>query len=111
MPLEVFVPKDETIPTALRLKAYNLPEHPDMQILYERVPGEFTYKFTFYHTFFYQENTLRVCGDILDQIIRTLCSQSYDHGAAWRETKRELLSESDESSTVYKVGFRIRDAG
>ena len=109
--LETFVPKDEIIPTELRLKAYDLPNHPDMQIIYERVPGEFAYKFTFYHTFFYQENTLKVCGDILDQIIRTLCSQSYDHGAAWREISRDFMPESDESYSVYKVKFYVRDAG
>jgi hypothetical protein len=36
-------------------------------------------------------------------------SQSYDHGSEWRETKRELI-DSDESSYVSLISFRIRDS-
>ena len=109
--LDTFVPRGQVIPTDLRLKASNLNGHPDMQIIYERCPNEFAYKFTFYHTFYYQNNTVETCDEVLDHIIRLMTNQSYDHGASWRETNRERLSESDESHTVYKVNFYIRDAG
>ncbi|MNC46727.1 hypothetical protein D3C75_957560 [compost metagenome] len=44
----------------------------------------------------------------VEKVVRLFEEQSYDHGSEWRETKRELI-DSDESSYVSLISFRIRD--
>lgn len=60
----------------------------------------------FIHTSFQdgQENH----ESIVEKMVRQFESQSYDHGADWRETRREVLY-SDESSQISLISFRLRD--
>ena len=110
--IDTYKPKNEYIPTELRLKVSGFEDHPDMQVLYFRVPGEFAYQFTFYHTLLWQENTRKCCEDALSKIVSAMCSQSYDHGASWRDIKTEYLeNESDVYHSTFKVNFYVRDAG
>lgn len=44
----------------------------------------------------------------VEKVVDLFETQSYDHGSEWRETKRELI-DSDESSYVSLISFRIRD--
>jgi hypothetical protein len=110
--ISFYTPSDEHIPTELRLKASGFDSHPDMQVIYSRVENEFAYIFTFYHVFLWQENTIHCCHEAVERIASLMCSQSYDHGASWRTTNIQYLSDtSDEHSSSFKVNFRKRDAG
>ena len=101
MDIKFYIPKDESIPTRLRLKVDGA------DVYYERVDSCFAYDFT-------------LCGKakenataIVDEIVRKMCNQSYDHGAMWRETNREVIEEAalDWECTIIRVHFRVRDAG
>lgn len=110
--VDTYKPSKEYIPTDLRLKVSGFENHSDMQVIYCRTPGEFAYEFTFFHTLLWQENTLNCCRDALARIVGIMCSQSYDHGASWRDIKTEYLQDkSDEYSSTFKVNFYVRDAG
>lgn len=111
MKIEFYTPHWEYIPTELRLDITNIENHPPLKATYEKYPNEFAYKLVIYHALLAQENTYKVCDDIADKFINILQSQSYDHGASWRLTRKELMSSSDEYSTEYKLSFRVRDAG
>lgn len=50
------------------------------------------------------------CKDIIDRIVSLMESQSYDHGASWREIYRKANFE-DEWTYTCRVYFRKRDAG
>lgn len=100
MKIEFYIPKDETIPTQLRLKVDG------MDVYYEKVHNDFAYDFTLWGKA--RENSTA----IVDAIVRRMCSQSYDHGAEWRERNRETIEHGPEewSALVIRVYFRIKDA-
>lgn len=100
MNIEFYIPKDETIPTQFRLKVDG------MDVYYDKVYGEFAYDFTLWGEA--RDNSTA----IVDEIVRRMCNQSYDHGAEWRERKREIIEQGDEewSALVIRVYFRIKDA-
>ena len=104
MKIEFFSP--EKIPTRLRLLVED-----KYHVYYEKAKadrlGEFAWKFTFW------DEAKECYEEILDAIVSTMMSQSYDHGASWRETSRRVVNAEDESwgSVEVVVCFRIRDAG
>ena len=100
--MEFYIPKDEVIPTRLRLKIDE-----NIDVYYERLPNVFGYKFDFLKL---QNVTIEMATVITDEIVSRMVSQSYDHGASWRECGvREVIDDKfDLSITVF---FRIRDAG
>lgn len=102
MKIEFYVPEGETIPTQLRVKVDEA-----IDIFYSRLPEAFGFKFEFFK---HQGVTLEMATAITDEIVRKMVSQSYDHGAQWRECGvREVVNDKwDLSITVY---FRVRDAG
>lgn len=102
MKIEFYTPKDESIPTMLRLRVDG-----EIDVLYESLRDEFGYKFDFFK---FQGVTVEMATAITDEIVRRMISQSYDHGAQWRECGvREIVNDEwDLSITVY---FRVRDAG
>lgn len=102
MKIEFYIPKDETIPTRLRVKVDG-----EIDVYYERLPDAFGFKFEFFQ---HQGVTQEMATAITDEIVRRMESQSYDHGAQWRECGvREIyMDEWDLSITVF---FRVRDAG
>ena len=106
MKIEFYISEDEMIPTQLKLKVND-----KYQVNYSRVPGEFAYEF---EMFGLPQNRKDIADEIIDNIVRKMINQSYDHGASWRETNREFIEEFsyvDVSSYKYKVSFRVRDAG
>jgi hypothetical protein len=100
--IEFYIPKDEKIPTRLRVKVDET-----IDVYYERLHDAFGYKFEFFR---HQGVTLEMATTITDEIVSRMVSQSYDHGAQWRECGvREVVNnEWDLSITVF---FRVRDAG
>lgn len=102
MKIDFYIPKDQTIPTRLRVKVDN-----NIDVYYDRTPSAFGWKFEFFK---HQGVTLEMATAITDEIVSRMISQSYDHGAQWRECGgREVVSDEwDLSITVF---FRVRDAG
>lgn len=100
MKIEFYIPKDQTIPTQLRLKVDG------MDVYYDKVSDVFAYDFTMW-------GKAREHGTaIVDELVHILCNQSYDHGSEWRETKREVIEKGvmDWEPTVIRVHFRIKDS-
>ena len=100
MKIEFYIPKDQTIPTRLRLKVDGL------DVYYDAVDGAFAYDFTLWG------EARKKATAIVDEIVRILCNQSYDHGVEWRETKREVVEEGvmDWEPHVVRVFFRVKDS-
>jgi len=69
--------------------------------------GEFAYRFDVYPS-----DDGVDCDKIVSAIVRKMESQSYDHGAQWRETGRERIDRGRQTSYVsIIVRFYTRDAG
>lgn len=102
MNIKFYIPKDEIIPTQLRVKVDET-----LDVYYKRLPDAFGFKFDFFK---HQGVTLEMATAITDEIVRKMIYQSYDHGAQWRECgEREIVNDEwDLSITVF---FRVRDAG
>jgi hypothetical protein len=100
MKIEFYIPTNEKIPTRLRLLVDG------MHVYYNRVEDDFAYDFTLWGKA--RDNAT----DIVNELVRILCSQSFDHGAEWRETKREVIEEGvmDWEATTIRVFFRIKDS-
>ena len=103
MKIEFYIPKDETIPTRLRLKVND-----SIDVYYKPLSETFGYKFEFCP--FVQSVTIELATAIVNEIVSRMVSQSYDHGAEWRECRtREIIN--DEFELSISVFFRVRDAG
>lgn len=102
MKIEFYIPKDQSIPTRLRVKVDG-----NLDVHYEHLPHAFGWKFIFFK---HQGVSLEMATAITDEIVRKMVYQSYDHGAQWRECGvREIVNDEwDLSITVF---FRVRDAG
>ena len=102
MKIKFYIPDDERIPAALRLKVDD-----SIDVYYKRDSANFAYTFSFLPVI--QNVNLDIATAIVDEIVSTMVSQSYDHGAQWRERGvREIKNDEYELSiTVY---FRLRDS-
>lgn len=100
MKIEFYIPKDETIPTRLRLKVDG------MDVYYERARDGFAYDFTLFG------KAKEKATEIIDRIVSLMCNQSYDHGAEWRERTRAIIYSPVEEwdHLTIRVYFRIKDA-
>lgn len=67
--ISFFIPKNEIIPTKMRLKKDNI------QIIYERCADSFAYRFDVYNLNSEQEGQT-----LIKEIANQMCLQSYDHG-------------------------------
>lgn len=100
MKIEFYIPKDEEIPTRLRLKVDD-----SIDVYYKKLSNVFAYTFDF----FVQNVNLEIATEIVDEIVSRMKSQSYDHGAQWRECgARDIVN--DEYSLSITVYFRVRDS-
>jgi len=100
MKIEFYIPKDEVIPTQLRVKVDG-----SIDVYYERVHDGWKFDF-----FKFQGVTLEMATSITDEIVHKMVWQSYDHGAQLRECGvREVVNDEYELSIT--VFFRMRDAG
>ena len=100
MDVKFFIPSDELIPTRLRLTVDG------SHVYYERVHDKFAYDFTLY------DDAAKNYKAIVDEIVKTMCEQSYDHGSEWRESRREIISRSEEwyEPVVVRVYFHVKDS-
>lgn len=100
MKIEFYIPKDEEIPTRLRLKVDD-----SIDVYYKKLSNVFAYTFEF----FVQNVNLEIATEIVDEIVSRMKSQSYDHGAQWRECGvRDIVN--DEYGLSITVYFRVRDS-
>ena len=100
MKIEFYIPKDEEIPTRLRLKVDD-----SIDVYYKKLSNVFAYTFEF----FVQNVNLEIATEIVAEIVSRMKSQSYDHGAQWRECGvRDIVN--DEYSLSITVYFRVRDS-
>lgn len=102
MKIDFYIPKDETIPTQLRVKV-----NEQYDVYYERLAHAFGYRFSFFK---FQGVTQEMARAITDEIVLRMTDQSYDHGAQWREDETREFTENDYTITIV-VHFRVRDAG
>lgn len=102
MKIKFYIPESQMIPTQLRVKVDE-----NIDVYYDRTPDAFGWKFEFFK---HQGVTLEMAIAITDEIVSKMISQSYDHGAQWREcgVRKIVNDEWDLSITVF---FRVRDAG
>lgn len=101
MKIEFYIPKGEIIPTQLRLKVDDA-----IDVYYKRVPIALGWRFEFLKS----QVTQSIATAITDEIVSQMTSQSYDHGAQWRECGvREI--EENKFMVCITAFFRKRDAG
>ena len=101
MKIEFYIPKDQVIPTQLRLKVDD-----SIDVYYGRTENG-GWKFDFFK---HQGVTLEMATQITNEIFSKMIWQSYDHGAQWRECGvREIVN--DEYELSISVFYRVRDAG
>lgn len=100
MKIEFCIPREQSIPTQLRLKVDET-----IDVYYDRVKGGWKFEF-----FKFQGVTLEMATQIVDEIFSKMVSQSYDHGVQWRECGvREIVNDEFELSIT--VFYGVRDAG
>lgn len=105
--IEFYIPPNQTIPTISRLSIDNC----KYQVIYARDMNELAYTFEFYKWKSNEPITEELALEILEQIIRTISSESYDHGASLRTTSIDKITNEYTGCPTYKVKFRIRDGG
>ena len=100
MNIKFFVPKEEVIPTRLRLMVDG------KQVDYKIVDNEFAYDFQFYDT---EE---KECLMIAEELAQIMSFQSEDHGQSWRVTDISIVEQEEKYAvgTIVRVSFRIRDS-
>jgi hypothetical protein len=102
MKIDFYIPKDQTIPTELRVKVDDT-----IDVYYERATTDQGWTFKFFK---HQGVTLEMAVAITDEIFSRMVSQSYDHGTQWRERGvREIVN--DEWWLSITVFYYVRDAG
>lgn len=100
MKVKFYIPKDETIPTRLRLKV------DERDVYYERAKDKFAYDFQFFET------EKEDCLKIAEELAQIMSFQSEDHGKSWRVTDISIVEQEEKYAvgTIVRVSFRIRDS-
>lgn len=99
--VEFYIPKDEVIPTRLRLKVDR------RDVFYEHAQNCFGYVFEILDV------TDEEAIEIATSIAHIMENQSYDHGSCWRIVSVELIEQDYRYQIAphVLVKFRVRDAG
>ena len=98
--IKFYIPKNETIPTGLRLYVG------DVYVEYERISGGFR----FYISIDDEERALEIARKIVEQLKRD--HDESEHGVSWRDVSLTVIPQEE----WYKVGtyiewkFRVRDS-
>ena len=102
MKIEFYIPKDEKVPTQLRMYADG------HYVIYNRLEDRFGYDFMFMGDVSADEAV-----DLAKEIASVMCDQSYDHGAQWRVVSVDVLEQEEryKIGEIVRVIFRVRDAG
>lgn len=85
----------------------------ELIVHYERTcdfkDGSFSYRFRFENGLNYDQEYI---DSVLEEIVSTLCTQSFDHWARWRELRdrRYKVEMPRINEVVYLVFFYIRDS-
>lgn len=100
MNIKFYIPKNEIIPTSLKLSVNG------EQVEYKKVENMFAYDFHFFNHTEYESLV------IAREIAEIMCDQSYDHGKAWRATDISIVQQEERYSfgVIVRVKFRIRDS-
>ena len=107
-----YIPPEQKIPTYLRLRVTD-EDGQIYDIYYYKETDRFTYTFEFLNYQFKDENGFiyqNLMDEIVDEILQKLIWQSEDHGSRWVQTGQEITHQ-DKFMTLYKIDFRVRDAG
>ena len=101
MDIKFYIPKDESVPTQLRLRIDG-----DIDVYYDRSPSG-GWKFWLFK---FQNVTREMAEAIVEEIWQRMENQSYDHGVSWRECGVREVYE-DRYSIEITIDYRVRDAG
>ena len=78
----------------------------NINVLYKQINGCLGYEFSFEK---YDVSSKEIAMQIVDEIVDIFISQSFDHGASWRECKVREMHE-DRFMIYITVYFRVRDS-
>ena len=98
MNIEFYIPKDEKIPTDLRLKVDGV------DVYYERIKGGFR----FYVYVDSDENALEIVKAITEQMI--FDHDESQHGVSWRTVSTEIIDDSWGFRKIVDWKYRVRDS-
>lgn len=104
--IDFFIPKDQRIPTDLRLVCG------DAHIIYREVPGAFAYEFKVYHPCATDPEDARNDIELVKEIADIMCRQSEDHGSRWVVRRIECVDHAEYhyEPNIFQVFFRKRDS-
>ena len=98
--IKFFIPKDETIPTDLRLYC------DDVYVTYERIKGGFAFRISLYD----EEKAMEVAKKIVNQM--KLEHDDSQHGVSWRTVSLEVIPQDEryQIDTLIEWKYRVRDS-
>lgn len=98
MKIEFYIPKDEKIPTDLRLKVDGI------DVCYERIKGGFR----FYVYVDSDEKALEIVKAIAEQMI--FDHDESQHGVSWRTVSMEITEDTWGFRRIVDWKYRVRDS-
>ncbi len=97
MNIEFYIPKDEKIPTDLRLKVDGV------DVYYERIKGGFRFQI-YVDT---DEKALEIAQEITQQMIWD--HDESQHGVSWRTVSLEIIEDEWKWRRIVEWKYRVRD--
>lgn len=102
--IKQIINKSQIVQTGLAIEVDGI------RVDYYRVPNKFAYKFTIVLPL-HETIDSNLVEATIDKVVSAMCSQSYDHGAEWRETGvRETSFDPLTGEYAVIVYFRIKDS-
>jgi len=98
MNIEFYIPKDEKIPTDLRLKVDGV------DVYYERIKGGFRFQI-YVGT---DEAALEIAKEITQQMIRD--HDESQHGVSWQTVSLEIIEDEWKWRRIVEWKYRVRDS-
>lgn len=101
--IEKMIMVTQEVPTELAVRVIDERGN-KTEVYYEELGEKFGYEFKCFPKTHAKE--------AVEEIVRVMESQSYDHGASWRRTSLEEVQREDEFDmySFFQVTFRIRDS-
>ncbi len=98
--IRFYIPKDETIPTDLRLYVENV------YVVYKRIQGGFR----FYISLDDEEKAIEVAEKIVQKMKRE--HDESEHGVSWRTVSLEIVPQEEryKFGTIIDWKYRVRDS-
>lgn len=98
MNIEFYIPKDEKIPTDLRLIVDGV------DVIYDRIDGGFRFQILVET----DEQALEIAQEITQQMIRD--HDDSRHGVSWRTVSLEIIEDSWKWRRIVEWKYRVRDS-